>query len=157
MSKSERLCIVCGEQIAECMGFVLARDFIDNTPQPREVCGKCALAYDSDPTKVIDVTETDICERCGKWAGAHATLPGQPTDHLCFCSEKIELKQDDKDSEARIFSDVIVSWQKVREAIGKVETSQPTKMSESMGALLIARAEMDLAVRAFFEHAVSRQ
>ena len=25
------------------------------------------------------------CERCGKWAGAHATLPGQPTDHLCRC------------------------------------------------------------------------
>lgn len=25
------------------------------------------------------------CQRCGKWAGAHATLPGQPTDHLCMC------------------------------------------------------------------------
>lgn len=102
------------------------------------------------------MTETDICERCGKWAGAHATLPGQPTDHLCFCSDKIELKKPDRDTEARIFSDVIVSWQKVREAIGKVETSHLAKMSESMGALLIARSEMDLAIRAFFEHAVSR-
>lgn len=26
-----------------------------------------------------------ICQRCGKWAGVHATLPGQPTDHLCMC------------------------------------------------------------------------
>jgi len=25
-----------------------------------------------------------ICNKCGKWAGAHATLPGQPTDHLCM-------------------------------------------------------------------------
>ncbi len=25
------------------------------------------------------------CNRCGKWAGAHAILPGQPTDHLCLC------------------------------------------------------------------------
>jgi hypothetical protein len=25
------------------------------------------------------------CNRCGKWNGAHATLPGQPRDHLCHC------------------------------------------------------------------------
>lgn len=25
------------------------------------------------------------CNRCGKWNGAHATLPGQPRDHLCMC------------------------------------------------------------------------
>ena len=25
------------------------------------------------------------CQRCGKWAGAHATLSGQPRDHLCMC------------------------------------------------------------------------
>ena len=25
------------------------------------------------------------CNRCGKWAGAHATLPGQPKDGLCMC------------------------------------------------------------------------
>jgi hypothetical protein len=28
------------------------------------------------------------CNKCGKWAGAHATLPGQPTDHLCMCTAK---------------------------------------------------------------------
>lgn len=28
------------------------------------------------------------CEQCGKWAGAHATLPGQSTDNLCFCPPK---------------------------------------------------------------------
>ena len=25
------------------------------------------------------------CNKCGKWAGAHATLPGQSKDHLCMC------------------------------------------------------------------------
>lgn len=25
------------------------------------------------------------CNRCGKWCGASAVLPGQPTDHLCMC------------------------------------------------------------------------
>ena len=28
------------------------------------------------------------CNQCGKWAGFHATLPGQPTDHLCMCPSK---------------------------------------------------------------------
>ena len=31
------------------------------------------------------MTQPNHCARCGKWAGAHATLPGQPTDHLCMC------------------------------------------------------------------------
>lgn len=25
------------------------------------------------------------CNKCNKWAGAHATLPGQSTEHLCMC------------------------------------------------------------------------
>lgn len=25
------------------------------------------------------------CNKCGKWAGAHATLPGQSKEHLCMC------------------------------------------------------------------------
>lgn len=33
------------------------------------------------------------CTTCGKWAGAHATLPGQPTDHLCRCPPAVSLKQ----------------------------------------------------------------
>jgi hypothetical protein len=27
-----------------------------------------------------------MCQQCGKWAGAHATLPGQSRDHLCHCA-----------------------------------------------------------------------
>ena len=34
------------------------------------------------------------CNTCGKWAGAHATLPGQPTDHLCMCPAKAVQKVD---------------------------------------------------------------
>jgi hypothetical protein len=30
------------------------------------------------------------CKRCGKWNGAHATLPGQSTDHLCHCVVPVE-------------------------------------------------------------------
>jgi uncharacterized membrane protein YccC len=29
-----------------------------------------------------------VCEKCGKWAGAHATLPGQPRAHLCMCEQR---------------------------------------------------------------------
>lgn len=31
------------------------------------------------------------CGRCGKWAGAHAILPGQPRDHLCQCLPTLTL------------------------------------------------------------------
>jgi hypothetical protein len=34
------------------------------------------------PTKGPD---ENVCADCGKWKGAHAILPGQPTDSLCFC------------------------------------------------------------------------
>lgn len=30
--------------------------------------------------------QSGACHCCGKWRGAHATLPGQPTDHLCKCA-----------------------------------------------------------------------
>lgn len=52
----------------------------------------------NDVTRVTDaagdtmmVTRTtpisaDTCPECGKWRGAHATLPGQPRDHLCRCT-----------------------------------------------------------------------
>jgi hypothetical protein len=33
--------MVCGAQIVECMGFVLARDYLANRIPPREICGKC--------------------------------------------------------------------------------------------------------------------
>ena len=32
------------------------------------------------------------CEQCGKWAGARAILPGQPTDHLCMCNPVVGHK-----------------------------------------------------------------
>ena len=40
----ERRCFKCGKKIEECMGFVLARDFLNKVENPRELCGKCALA-----------------------------------------------------------------------------------------------------------------
>ena len=43
----ERYCIACGEEIEECMGFVLARDFIDfingKRSDMREICGSDAI------------------------------------------------------------------------------------------------------------------
>ena len=43
----ERYCIVCGEKISECMGVVLARDFLDfcdgKRDNIRELCGKDSL------------------------------------------------------------------------------------------------------------------
>ena len=42
----ERRCFKCGKKIEECMGFVLARDFLNEVENPRELCGKCALAHE---------------------------------------------------------------------------------------------------------------
>jgi len=33
----------CKNKITECMGFVLARDIINNRIPIREICGRCAL------------------------------------------------------------------------------------------------------------------
>lgn len=47
-----RVCIYCHEPIGECMGHVLARDFLSalraerSWNEVREVCGKCALRID---------------------------------------------------------------------------------------------------------------
>jgi ribosomal protein S27AE len=38
-----RQCSECGAEIAECMGFVNAGDFLANAKPVREVCGKCVL------------------------------------------------------------------------------------------------------------------
>ena len=45
---AERYCIVTGEKIEECFGYVLARDFIDYKPgKPiREISGKGMLILD---------------------------------------------------------------------------------------------------------------
>jgi hypothetical protein len=42
---SERQCFKCGQKLEECMGFVLARDVLNEKENPRELCGKCALVY----------------------------------------------------------------------------------------------------------------
>ncbi len=34
-------------------------------------------------------SDPNVCPDCGKWKGAHAILPGQPTDSLCFCPKLV--------------------------------------------------------------------
>jgi hypothetical protein len=43
MSETPRHCIRCGTDIYECMGSVLARDFVSGRVPMREHCGLCAL------------------------------------------------------------------------------------------------------------------
>jgi len=38
-----RACIFCMCKITACMGFVIARDFVNKRNPIREVCGKCVL------------------------------------------------------------------------------------------------------------------
>ena len=37
-----------------------------------------------EPKQVV-LQLNNYCNSCGKWKGAHAILPGQPTNSLCFC------------------------------------------------------------------------
>jgi len=39
----KRECFVCHAEIKECMGFVVARDFVLGEKNPRELCGKCGF------------------------------------------------------------------------------------------------------------------
>jgi hypothetical protein len=55
-----------------------------------------------------------------------------------------------------IVSDLFICWQRTREAIGSVETSQPAQLSKAMDDLISARAEMESAIRKFMIFAVSR-
>jgi hypothetical protein len=55
-----RKCIACGEEIKECMGFVLARDVVNRKGFIREICGKCGL-------KILDMDEGRMAE----WLMAH--------------------------------------------------------------------------------------
>ena len=43
MIDMQRQCVRCGAEITACMGFVLARDVVDERRQPRELCGRCGL------------------------------------------------------------------------------------------------------------------
>ncbi len=38
-----RTCCICKTQIDECMGFVFARDFLNNEKTPREICARCGF------------------------------------------------------------------------------------------------------------------
>ena len=59
-----RKCIACGEEIKECMGFVLARDIVDRRNPVREICGKCGLL-------VLDMNEEELNGRVAEWLKAH--------------------------------------------------------------------------------------
>lgn len=37
-----RECCICGTEIRECMGFVLAQDILNNQRIPRELCEVCS-------------------------------------------------------------------------------------------------------------------
>lgn len=43
---------------------------------------------------------------------------------------------------------LLIAWQKTREAIGSVETSQPYQMSAAMNRLISAREDMEKSVNA---------
>jgi hypothetical protein len=49
---NEHHCFKCGKIIKECMGFVLARDFLNDSKNPRELCGKCILLIIDDSSVI---------------------------------------------------------------------------------------------------------
>ena len=57
-----RKCIVCSEEIKECMGFVLVGDIINKRNTVREICGKCGLM-------VLDMDEKQLNKKMGEWKG----------------------------------------------------------------------------------------
>ena len=64
-----RKCIACGEEIKECMGFVLARDIVNERNPIREICGKCGL-------KILDMNEEQLIKYInGKVAERLMVLP----------------------------------------------------------------------------------
>ena len=42
----DRQCFNCGVEINACMGFVKAGDFLENSNDIRELCGKCIFLYE---------------------------------------------------------------------------------------------------------------
>ena len=54
-----------------------------------------------------------------------------------------------------LVGDLFIAWQKTREAIGRVETSQPAQLSSAMEELVIARREMENVIRALMVYASS--
>jgi hypothetical protein len=58
-----RKCIACGEEIKECMGFVLARDIVNKRNPIREICGKCGL-------EILDMDEKKLNGKVAEWLKA---------------------------------------------------------------------------------------
>jgi len=44
----KRECLKCETEIDKCMGFVIARDILNEVELPRELCAKCALITELD-------------------------------------------------------------------------------------------------------------
>ena len=92
MTKDEALRLAL-EALTEIDGAVvsLLSSLSFKDPGPESPAEKVAAAIKAiraalaAPAVVPPSLNSGMCTRCGKWAGAHATLPGQPRDHLCMC------------------------------------------------------------------------
>lgn len=69
------------------------------------------------------------CNICGKWAGAHATLPGQPRDHLCH-GHPVEAS-------ARALAAILAEW-KIRKLNGCVTVLSPVIGGARTGIVITA-------------------
>lgn len=85
-------------------------------------------------------TDTIIRLRMGK----KVPIAEVKIDH----GECIFVREMRESSEFFPVSDLLVAWQRTREAIGRVETSQPAQMTEAIGELVAARDEMERTIRA---------
>ncbi len=52
--RTERECLFCGQKVTACMGFALARDFVNKRVPVREICGECVLMTDLSLLQKID-------------------------------------------------------------------------------------------------------
>lgn len=57
-----RKCINCGEEIKECMGFVLVRDIINKRIPVREICSKCSLI-------LLGMNEEELRKKLDEYVG----------------------------------------------------------------------------------------
>lgn len=84
------------------------------------------------------------CTRCGKWNGAHATLPGQPRDHLCHCQPADSVKVPTNADEAALMVLLGMDWLKnhAPERI-KPEQATPAKDMNSLHCALRFMSEIE--------------
>lgn len=50
----------------------------------------------------------------------------------------------------------LIAWQRTREAIGRLEVSQPRQITEAMAELIAARRDMEIAVSALINPRLER-